>query len=127
MNKKVLNSLNVLYNNACIEAGQQKGNITYAREIEHNEHIKKHFDIVENELNKLTTDVNELTSSYKRLEFVYKNECDDHDKSKNEINKLQKAIDIIMLWRDEQIIDLLNNLEEQNIEGHDILREVIFG
>lgn len=44
---------------------------------------------------------------------------------KDENTKLKKAIDIIMLWRDEQIYDLIDNLKSQDIQGYEILEEVL--
>ena len=43
---------------------------------------------------------------------------------KEENNKLKKAIKIIMKWRKSQMYDLMQNLEDQNIEGFEILEEV---
>ena len=44
---------------------------------------------------------------------------------KEENNKLKKAIEIIMKWRKSQMYDLMQNLEDQNIEGFEILEEVL--
>ena len=43
---------------------------------------------------------------------------------KEENNKLKKALKIIMKWRKSQMYDLMQNLEDQNIEGFEILEEV---
>lgn len=43
-------ALEYLYNMACVEAGQKQQFITYAREIEHNENVKKHYDIIKQDL-----------------------------------------------------------------------------
>ena len=44
---------------------------------------------------------------------------------KEENNKLKKAIEIIMKWRKSQMYDLMQSLEDQNIEGFEILEEVL--
>ena len=44
---------------------------------------------------------------------------------KDENNKLKKALKIIMKWRKSQMYDLMQNLEDQNIEGFEILEEVL--
>lgn len=44
---------------------------------------------------------------------------------KEENNKLKKALKIIMKWRKSQMYDLMQNLEDQNIEGFEILEEVL--
>ena len=43
---------------------------------------------------------------------------------KEENNKLKKALKIIMKWRKSQMYDLMQNLEDQNIEGFETLEEV---
>ena len=44
---------------------------------------------------------------------------------KEENNKLKKALKIIMKWRKSQMYDLMQNLEDQNIEGFETLKEVL--
>ena len=43
-------ALEILYNMACIEAGQKKQFISYAREIEHNEIVEKYYNIIKQDL-----------------------------------------------------------------------------
>lgn len=74
----------------------------------------------------------ELKRKYESHDFLYQNEV-----SKNgalagkifekdlKIKKLEKAIEVIMKWRRDQIYDLIQNLEHQNIEGFEILKEVL--
>ena len=47
-----------------------------------------------------------------------------YEELQKENNKLKKAIKIIMKWRKSQMYDLMQNLEDQNIEGFEILEEV---
>lgn len=54
MIKEIKEALNILYNIACIDSDyQQKEYITYAKEIEHNELVKKYFDIISQALDDL--------------------------------------------------------------------------
>ena len=74
----------------------------------------------------------ELKRKYESHDFLYQNEI-----SKNgtlagkifekdlKIQKLENAIKIIMKWRRDQVYDLIQNLEHQNINGFETLKEVI--
>lgn len=54
-----------------------------------------------------------------------KQDLDRLEELENENKKLKKAIEVIMLWRDEQIYDLIDNLKSQDIQGYEILEEVL--
>lgn len=80
-------ALNILYNIACIDADyQQKEYITYAKEIEHNELVKKYFDIVsqalddlevlEKENQELKEEINELSKD----KTCFEKRCDKFEK-----------------------------------------------
>ena len=94
-------ALENLYNMACVEAGQKQQFITYAREIEHNENVKKHYDIIKQDLERLkqlekeNQDLKEklqLTETARQL--IY-NELKCCSGMSEYIEKLKKAIDIL--------------------------------
>ena len=61
-------ALENLYNMACVEAGQKQQFITYAREIEHNENVKKHYDIIKQDLERLEVLENRIKNKIKDFE-----------------------------------------------------------
>ena len=65
--------------------------------------------------------LNELNNEISKNERLTK----EIEELKEENNKLKKAIEIIMKWRKSQMYDLMQNLEDQNIEGFEILEEVL--
>ena len=77
-------------------------------------------------------EIENLRTTPKALETClanYMNKCiglqKENQELKEENNKLKKALKIIMKWRKSQMYDLMQNLEDQNIEGFETLEEVL--
>ena len=91
-------ALEILYSIACIEAGQKQQYITYAKEIEHNEKVKKLYDLIKQDLERLET----LEQTNNALVYELEKEDLEYQKMKNlyfdsmrENEKLKKVIEII--------------------------------
>ena len=91
-------ALENLYNMACVEAGQKQQFITYAREIEHNENVKKHYDIIKQDLERLEMLEKENKQHIKnvRMQIGQKTLLSvENARLQQENEKLKKAIEIL--------------------------------
>ena len=123
-------ALEILYNIACIEAGQKQQYITYAKEIEHNEKVKELYNSIKQAIERLEALERNSNKVIKdSVKLINRNlELQQENEKLKKALEILKSLDEIYFFADDEWGEYrveIKGYRELTKDFYDLLKEVL--